>query len=164
MANEGPTMRNCVGALIFSNEGKILLGQRSSKKKTEVGKWQFPQGGVEVDEDEYVAVLREVWEEIGLNPEHLQLVQKLDRRLIYTHPKPRNHAGQTVQWFIFYMSTPDLKLCKLDNEEMPEFTILRWGSWDDLLQDCPSNKHEMFGILRTTAAPVINTYIGSVEK
>lgn len=103
-----------------------------------------------------------MWEEVGLKQEHLHLVHKVDHRLIYSYTKSRGvNSGQTVQWFIFYMHTPDLKLCKLDNEEVPEFTIMKWGDWDSLIQDCPPNKHEMFIQLRVIAEPVITTFLGT---
>lgn len=69
------------------------------------------------------------------------------------------HSGQSVQWFVFYMSNPDLSQCRLDFEEVPEFTQVKWGDWDFLLKECPDMKLEMFKVLRGVVEPHINAFL-----
>ena len=51
-----------VGAIIFNNEGKVLIAQRGLKARNEVGKWEFPGGGVKFGEICENAIKREVKE------------------------------------------------------------------------------------------------------
>ena len=50
-----------VGIIIANHEGRLLLGGRIGAKG-----WQFPQGGMEIDEDPEAAMYRELREEVGL--------------------------------------------------------------------------------------------------
>ena len=55
-----------VGALIFNDQGKILLAQRGPKARNEQGKWEIPGGKVEYGEKLEEAIVREVLEETGV--------------------------------------------------------------------------------------------------
>lgn len=55
-----------VGALIFNDEGMILLALRGSDAKNERGKWEIPGGAVEFGETLEDALKREVKEEINV--------------------------------------------------------------------------------------------------
>jgi 8-oxo-dGTP diphosphatase len=56
-----------VRAVIFNEEGQVLLLQRSLRSKNYPGKWEFPGGKVDPGEKFDVAVVREVKEETGLD-------------------------------------------------------------------------------------------------
>ena len=62
-----------VRMIIQDNDGKCLLIKRSAINKSNVGKWEFPGGKIDVGEEFYGALLREVKEETGLivNVEHI---------------------------------------------------------------------------------------------
>ena len=55
-----------VGALIFNDEGKILLCKRSEHAKNERGCWEAPGGAVEYGETLRHAIDREMQEELGI--------------------------------------------------------------------------------------------------
>jgi len=55
-----------VRALIFDDDGKILILKRSTESKTNPGKWELPGGKVDQGEDFDKALVREVYEETGL--------------------------------------------------------------------------------------------------
>lgn len=55
-----------VGAIIFNNQGKALLTKRGRLSRNQVGKWEFPGGGVEFGETLTQAIVREVKEELGI--------------------------------------------------------------------------------------------------
>lgn len=55
-----------VGALIFNQEGKILLAQRGPLARNEAGLWEIPGGAVEYGETFEQALKREVKEELGI--------------------------------------------------------------------------------------------------
>lgn len=59
-------MIKVVAALIMK-DNKILIARRSTGDKSLLGKWEFPGGKVEPDENEYQAIEREIKEEFELN-------------------------------------------------------------------------------------------------
>ena len=58
-----------VGALIFNDEGKILLCKRSQNAKNERGCWEAPGGAVEFGETLAHALIREMKEELDIELE-----------------------------------------------------------------------------------------------
>lgn len=59
-------MIKVVAALIQEND-KILIAKRSTGDPNILGKWEFPGGKVELNEDEYHAIEREIKEEFELD-------------------------------------------------------------------------------------------------
>lgn len=70
-----------VGALIFNDEGKLLLAKRGPKAKNERGKWEIPGGGVEFGETLEQALKREIKEELNLTIKVGELLQVFDHIL-----------------------------------------------------------------------------------
>ena len=71
--------RAYVGIILVNAEDKLMLGGRVGAKG-----WQFPQGGVLVDEEPEKAMFRELREEVGL--EFDDAVQVDERLLELGHP------------------------------------------------------------------------------
>lgn len=67
-----------VGALIFNEEGHLLLSLRGEKAKNERGKWEIPGGAVEFGETFEQALKRELKEELGIEIEVLEMLQMCD--------------------------------------------------------------------------------------
>lgn len=59
-------MKTQVVAAVIQKENKFLLGKRSLSKKSAPGYWCPVSGRIEPDETEQQAVVREVFEEVGL--------------------------------------------------------------------------------------------------
>lgn len=59
--------RLSVAGIVLNREGKLLLCQRSKKKKIAPGDWHIPGGGVDEGETIEQAIEREFREEMGLN-------------------------------------------------------------------------------------------------
>ena len=59
-------MIKVVAALIMK-DNKILIARRSTGDESLLGKWEFPGGIVEPNENEYQAIEREINEEFELN-------------------------------------------------------------------------------------------------
>lgn len=55
-----------VVAALIENDNKVLLARRSTGDVNVLGKWEFPGGKVEQDENEYDAIEREIKEEFEL--------------------------------------------------------------------------------------------------
>ena len=59
-----------VGAVLINQKGEVLAFERINIKDA----WQFPQGGLEIDEKPLDAVYRELTEETSILPQHLKLI------------------------------------------------------------------------------------------
>ena len=71
------------------NVGIVLLNARNQVfwgKRLRTHSWQFPQGGINHGESPEQAMLRELHEEVGLLPEHVQIVARTRDWLRYEVP------------------------------------------------------------------------------
>lgn len=64
-ARPGQRRVPCVGAVVHSDDGRLLLVRR--RNEPGLGQWSIPGGRVEPGEDDPAAVRREVLEETGLD-------------------------------------------------------------------------------------------------
>jgi len=64
-----------VGTIVFNEEGKVLLAQRGLKARNEIGKWEFPGGGVKFRETCENAITRETKEEFDIE---IKIIESLD--------------------------------------------------------------------------------------
>ena len=120
--------------------GRLLIGQRFSPKKVAQNGgpgWQFPQGGVEEGEDFAQAALREANEEMGLDPNNLEVVRELGGPVSYTVPFPsfKQHFGvdgQTIQFFLILSKTDSEEVVMDQNPDgHPEFYEHKWMPYKD---------------------------------
>ena len=70
------------GAVILNDQGEVLAFERRDTP----GSWQFPQGGLDPNEEPLDAVFREVEEETGIKKKHLQLITTKSKLLAYELP------------------------------------------------------------------------------
>ena len=94
--------------------------------------WQFPQGGIKRNETPEEALYRELHEEVGLEPQHVEIIgctqgwlrYRLPKRFIRFHSKPIC-IGQKQRWFMLRLVADD-EVVRLDLSEKPEFEEWRW--------------------------------------
>lgn len=75
------TRRAAVLALLYHDQGadRLLLTKRTETVEHHKGQICFPGGGVHGgDADLSVTALRETWEEVGIRPEHVEIIGRLD--------------------------------------------------------------------------------------
>lgn len=116
-----------VGIILVNAENKLMLGGRVGAKG-----WQFPQGGMLYDEEPEIAMFRELREEVGLEPEDVEVLgvtadwlrYRLPDKFIRRHSKPLC-VGQKQRWFILRMLVDDEHV-RFDRAEKPEFDRFRW--------------------------------------
>ena len=70
-----------VGIVLFNSTGQVLWARRSRHDG-----WQFPQGGIEQGETVEQAAYRELYEEVGLRPQNVELVGRTRNWLRYDVP------------------------------------------------------------------------------
>ena len=63
-----------VVAALIEKEGKYLIARRASGDENVLGKWEFPGGKVEPNEDELTAIEREIREEFELEVKAIKFI------------------------------------------------------------------------------------------
>ncbi len=116
-----------VGIILSHPDGRVFWGRRIGQVS-----WQFPQGGIRRSETPEQAMFRELEEETGLLPNHVQVLGRTDRWLRYRLPERfiRRHRrpvciGQKQVWFVLRMMGSDGDF-RLDCSRRPEFDFWRW--------------------------------------
>ncbi len=116
-----------VGIILANSDGRLMLGGRVGKRG-----WQFPQGGIAVGEEAEAAMYRELKEEVGLDPQDVELLGTTDDWIRYRLPDKfvRKHSqplciGQKQRWFLLRLIAPPEKL-RFDLGDHPEFDRVRW--------------------------------------
>lgn len=120
------------------NVGIILLNQKSQVfwgKRIRTHSWQFPQGGIDRGENPEQAMFRELHEEVGLMPQHVQVLARTRDWLRYEVPDrfirrdARGHyKGQKQIWFLLQLVGHDWDL-NLRATDHPEFDAWRWNEY-----------------------------------
>jgi len=116
-----------VGIILCNNEGRLLWARRVGQQS-----WQFPQGGIQPDETPEDALYRELKEEVGLEPDDVELVGQTKGWLRYRLPKRfiryRSQplcVGQKQRWFMLRLVAGEERV-QLDQSDQPEFDDWRW--------------------------------------
>lgn len=129
--------RLCMGVIVFNKEGKVFMGERSDLP----GEWQFPQGGItldEVEKDIIGAGLRELEEETGIT--NVDLIAITKDWVSYDFPTEghvphhsHKYRGQRQKWIAVRFNGKDSDI-NLENHEEIEFSNWRWAD----LSEAPS--------------------------
>ena len=119
-----------VAIILLNKQNRLFWGQRKNRSS-----WQFPQGGVSVNESPLESMYRELHEEIGLRPQDVDVIASTRDWIKYDIPDNliRNKepvcVGQKQKWFLLRLRTTE-KNIDLDASEIPEFDNWRWvGYW-----------------------------------
>lgn len=119
--------RHNVGIIVCNCKGQVFWGKRQGQHS-----WQFPQGGIDEGETAEEAMFRELHEETGLKPEHVEVLgctegwlhYDLPKRMIRNHSKPKC-IGQKQRWFLVHLVSDD-SCFDLRAFKKPEFDGWRW--------------------------------------
>lgn len=115
--------------IVVCKKGKVLLCARADSEDFQ---WQFPQGGIEKDEDVIDAAKRELFEETGIK--NVKLIKKLPFSIKYDFPNGYNSIykfrGQDQYWVLFEFLGDDSDI-KFDiDPKCIEFKAFKWDNID----------------------------------
>ena len=133
LGEHDPRYRRNVGMVVFDAHGRVWTGRRDGVPAPL--NWQFPQGGVDADEDLEAAARRELQEETGITS--VFLLDRTPAWITYDFPvevlkRGRGFVGQAQAWFAFRFEGADAEI-DLGVHTHPEFDAWRWASLDEAL-------------------------------
>jgi putative (di)nucleoside polyphosphate hydrolase len=116
-----------VGIILVSQQHNVFIAKRLGQDA-----WQFPQGGMQLNEEPSQTLFRELHEEVGLCPADVEILgctqrwlnYRLPKRFIRYQQKPLC-IGQKQKWFLLKLLCPDDKI-HLETSDTPEFDSWRW--------------------------------------
>jgi len=126
--------RPAAGIMLLNRDGKVFVGQRVD---TTLEAWQMPQGGLDAGEDPETGALRELEEETGIRPRHVEIIARCPEELNYDLPDDLvgkmwkgRWRGQRQTWFLarFLGGDDDIDL----EAHQPEFRAWKWADPEDL--------------------------------
>ncbi len=155
-----------VGIMLSNDRGQLLWARRVGG----VDAWQFPQGGIQENENPEDAMFRELFEEVGLRSKDVEIMAstrgwlryRLPKRLVRQHQSPVC-VGQKQKWYL-------LKLCRDDetinlNAVKPaEFDDWQWVSYWYPLNKVVSFKRDVYRKALKELAPVHSQLESSFYK
>ncbi|MCJ2185319.1 RNA pyrophosphohydrolase [Novosphingobium beihaiensis] len=122
--------RPCVGVMLVNHDGKVFVGKRIDTKEGDW--WQMPQGGVDKGEELKDAAHRELWEETGVQEQHVTILARTKEELLYDLPDELlgklwkgKYRGQRQHWFLGRFEGSDADI-DLNAHQPPEFLDWKW--------------------------------------
>lgn len=145
-----------VGIILTNQEGRLLWARRIRQDA-----WQFPQGGIREQESPRQAMYRELGEEIGLLPRHVEVLgatrgwlrYRLPERFIRRRQQPLC-IGQKQVWFMLRL-IGDERFVRLDLTEKPEFDHWRWVDYWHPLREVVPFKRDVYRRALKELAPLL---------
>ena len=134
-----------VGIVLSNDKGQLFWAKRVG-----MDAWQFPQGGIRKNESSKRAMYRELEEETGLLPEHVELLActqdwlryRLPKRFIRRNSSPRC-IGQKQIWYLLKLVADETQV-RLDACHKPEFDHWRWVDFWDPVEQVVDFKREVY--------------------
>ena len=116
-----------VGIVLSNEAGQVFWAKRLGQDA-----WQFPQGGIKADESAEDAMYRELREEVGMLPEHIEIVGCTSDWLKYWLPEKfiRQNSlplciGQKQIWYLLKLVADETNI-DLAYSKKPEFDHWEW--------------------------------------
>ncbi len=145
-----------VGIVITNDKQQILLAKRCGQDA-----WQLPQGGIDKGESELEALFRELSEEVGLLPEHVEVIAKTPKWLRYDLPDYHIRRtqkpvciGQKQVWFLLKLTAGE-DCVKLDTHNDIEFDDWVWTDYWQPIEAVIDFKKPIYEDMLKALAPVL---------
>jgi putative (di)nucleoside polyphosphate hydrolase len=134
-----------VGIILVNWKNEVFWGKRINQHS-----WQFPQGGIKFGETPEQAMYRELREEVGLVPEHVEILGRTRGWLRYEVPDQwirrewrGNYRGQKQIWYLLRLVGHDSDV-SLRATTHPEFDAWRWHNYRVPLETVIEFKREVY--------------------
>ena len=142
--NQDLPLRIGVGIVVLNKENKVFVAKRIDNPKNF---WQMPQGGVDKNEDFFVAALRELKEETSIV--NVKLIKEIESSVTYILPDKLigiiwkgKFKGQRLKWFVMRFVGDDSEInIKTKN---PEFLDWKWVNVDKLTEKVVDFKFDIY--------------------
>lgn len=145
-----------VGIILCNDDGNVFWARRIGHRG-----WQFPQGGIRRSETPLQAMYRELWEETGLLPGHVEVMARTRRWLRYRLPaRLIRHGrrpvciGQKQIWFLIRLEA-DETMVRFDCTGQPEFDGWQWVHYWRPVRDVIAFKRHVYRRALTELAPFL---------
>lgn len=157
--------RSNVGIVICNAQGQLFWARRIGQDA-----WQFPQGGVHEGEQLEDALFRELYEEVGLRRDNVEILARsegwlryrLPRRLVRNEVKPVC-IGQKQKWFLLRLISDESHFC-MNTTASPEFDGWQWVSYWYPLRQVVGFKREVYRAALREFAPYLLPQIKDTRK
>ncbi|NBS16204.1 MAG: RNA pyrophosphohydrolase [Gammaproteobacteria bacterium] len=134
-----------VGIVLCNDERRLFWARRVGMRS-----WQFPQGGIKRNEEPEEAMYRELYEEVGLQSEDVELIARTSGWLHYDLPeryiRKRSYPlciGQKQLWFMLKLVSPESSI-RLDCSVKPEFDSWMWVDYWHPVEDVVYFKRDVY--------------------
>lgn len=134
-----------VGIILSNREGRVFWARRVGRNV-----WQFPQGGIQLNETPEQAMIRELHEETGLSAAHVEIIGCTQKWLRYRLPNRlvRRDAlpmciGQKQRWYAVRLLDSDAHV-RFDVTDTPEFDYWKWVDYWHPLKEVVSFKRKVY--------------------
>ena len=121
--------------MLVNGAGHAFVGKRIDTREAFGGEgdfWQMPQGGIDPGEDVREAALRELWEETGVQAEHVTVIAQTSEELFYDLPEELlgklwggRYRGQRQHWLLARFNGEDQHI-RIDAHDPAEFCDWKW--------------------------------------
>jgi len=145
-----------VGIILSNQDNRLLWARRVGQDA-----WQFPQGGIMQGEAPKEALLRELYEEVGLTENDITLLgttqnwlrYDLPDRLIRHGSKPLC-IGQKQIWYLLRIETHEDNI-NLEQSDKPEFDGWSWVDYWHPLTEVVDFKYDVYLAALSELAPLL---------
>ncbi len=148
--------RENVGLIVCNHKKQVLWAKRIGQSA-----WQFPQGGVNEGETPEQAMYRELWEEVGLREQDVNILGCTQGWLKYNLPKHciRHYQkpvciGQKQKWFLLQLSSLSCPV-RFDKGDKAEFDAWRWVDYWFPVKDIVAFKRDVYEKSMKELAPLL---------
>ena len=150
-----------VGIVLSNHKHEVFWGKRVHEHA-----WQFPQGGIKYGEAPEAAMYRELKEEVGLEPRHVQVLGRTRDWLRYDVPDQwirrewrGNYRGQKQIWFLLRLVARDCDV-HLRATSKPEFDAWRWSDYWVPMEAVIEFKRQVYQRALEELAPFLSRHSG----
>jgi putative (di)nucleoside polyphosphate hydrolase len=148
-----------IGVVLFDAGGRVFFGRRVADfadfgEDKDAYRWQFPQGGIDRDEDIAAAAFRELKEETGVTS--ARLIAMTPGWLAYDFPagyKKKDWRGQRQKWAAMLFEGAESEI-DLEADDHQEFDDWRWGELEEAPSLIVPFKREVYAELTRAFAPL----------